>query len=424
MKVLVVGGGGREHALVWKISESPLVDKIFCAPGNAGTAEVAENVPIKAGDIPALKRFARENKIDLTVVGPEDPLVNGITDEFEAADLPIIGPRKNAAYLEGSKVDAYLFMRRHNIPVPVSIVFDDIDFARRNIGRSDVFPKVLKADGLAAGKGVIICKSGEEITAALDRFAAGEFGSATDRFLWQVFRRGEEASFIVLVDKQGNVLPLVTTQDHKAVFDGDKGPNTGGMGAYSPAPVMTEKLKRRVMSRIVYPTIRGMAQEGTPSFGVLYFGLMIDVQGNPWVIEYNVRLGDPETQPILARMRSDIVELFLAMNQGNLDKARIIWDSRKAVCVVKAAKGYPGAYPKGHEIFGIEDARRLGIIVDQAGTARKNGKIITAGGRVLAVTALGRTFEDAIGKAYAGAGLISMGPEHFRQDIAQRAINR
>lgn len=425
MKVLIIGSGGREHALVCAIAKSPLVEQVYCAPGNAGTEERGENKNIKAGDIQGLKQFALAENIALTVVGPEDPLAAGIVDEFEAVGLQTIGPSKNAAALEGSKIFARELLAKHGIPSAEFEVFTNTDEAHAFIEDNGIFPIVIKVDGLAAGKGAMVCFDLNDATKALERIKNREFGDAGNKFLIEEYLPGEEASYIVLVDKNGNIVPLASSQDHKPVYDGDKGPNTGGMGAYSPAPVVTREVESRILDNIIKPTIKAMAEKRTPFMGFLYAGLMIDKNGDPRVVEFNVRLGDPETQPILARMKTDIVEILLAMVKSRLDTVEIEWDSRVAVSVVMAEEGYPGQYEKGHEIRGIKNAERSGAIVNHAGTIRRDQEIIlTNGGRILSVTALGESFRSAIDGAYSGVGQISWGSEYYRNDIGHRALNR
>ncbi len=427
MRVLVIGSGGREDALVSALWQSRQIEKIYCAPGNAGTARIAKNKKIAAGNIPALKRLVKREKIGLTIVGPEDPLVAGIVDKFEADNLPIIGPTKAAARLEGSKVWAREFAVRHHIPAPGFKVFNwqETSKAYGYIAQKNIFPTVIKVDGLAAGKGVMVCRSFGEVEAALKRIAQREFGQAGEIFLVEDFLFGEEASYIVLVDKNGNSLPLASSQDHKSIHDGDEGPNTGGMGAYSPAPVVTPEVEERIIKRIVRPTIEGMRQEGTPFYGILYVGLMIDHDGNPSVVEFNVRFGDPETQPILARMKTDLLGVFIAMAEGRLDTIKIEWDKRPAVSVVKASKGYPGKYKKGFVIKGIPKAEARGAIVNHAGTKLgPGGRVFTNGGRVVTITALGEDHADAISKAYKYAAEIFFINQYYRTNIGHRALNR
>jgi phosphoribosylamine--glycine ligase len=423
MKVLVIGAGGREHALVWKIAQSRSVNKIFCAPGNAGIAGQAECVPIGAEDVSALLAYAEKEGIDLTVVGPEAPLTLGIVDAFEKRGLRIFGPSRRAAEIEGSKVLSKEIMQKYGIPSAEFRAFKDYSAAVEYVREKDA-PLVVKADGLAAGKGVILCGDAKEALAALDRIMVQkEFGAAGQRVVVEEFLQGEEASFLAFTDGE-SVLPLPTAQDHKAVYDDDKGPNTGGMGAYSPAPVVTEEINRAVMEDIMRPTIRALNAEGRKYRGVLYAGLMIR-NGRPKVLEFNARLGDPETQPLLVRLRSDIVPVMEATLDGSLRKIRPEWDPRPAVCVVMASGGYPGPYAKGKVISGLEEAARVpGAFVFHAGTAFKDGKIITSGGRVLGVTAVGNGIRDAIEAAYLAAGRITWEGAHYRRDIGRRALNR
>ncbi len=425
MKVLVIGGGGREHALAWKAAQSPLVDTVFVTPGNAGTAleENIENVNIQAEDIDSLVIFAKDNGIELTIVGPEAPLVEGVVDRFNAEDLAIFGPTAGAAQLEGSKAFTKDFLARHNIPTAAYQTFTDPEPAKvyaETLG----FPVVIKADGLAAGKGVIIAEDKLQSDAAIDDMLEGnKFGEAGSRVVVEEFLVGEEASFIVMVDGQ-NILPFASSQDHKARDDGDKGPNTGGMGAYSPAPVVTQAVHDWVMDEVIRPTVDGMAAEGNVYTGFLYAGLMIDKNGEAKVLEYNCRFGDPETQPIMMRLNSDLVELCLAATRGELDKATIDFDSRAAVGVVLAAGGYPESYRKGDVITGIPQNGTDTVKVFQAGTRLVAGQITTNGGRVLCVTALGDTVTEAREAAYAQVDSINWKDVFFRRDIAYRAINR
>lgn len=424
MRVLVTGGGGREHALVWKLSQSSKVSKIFCAPGNAGTGIIATNVYIKATNIDGLKEFALKEKIDLTIVGPEDPLVGGIVDEFTSVGLRIFGPTKSAAVLEGSKVFMKDLCAKYDIPTASYKVFEDHESAKKYLN-SHKLPIVIKADGLAAGKGVTVCHTLEKALNALKEiFEDRKFGDAGNKVVIEKCLEGEEASYIVLVDKNGNFIPLASSQDHKARDTGDKGPNTGGMGAYSPAPVITVEVERLILGKIIHPTLVAMRKEDRPFSGILYAGLMIK-GGKPYVLEFNVRLGDPETQPILARMKSDIVPVILAALDGKLDSVEIEWDERPAVCVVMASKGYPYGYKKGFEIFGIDEAEKSGAIVFHAGTQKGcHGAIETSGGRVLGITAKGNTFREAKNNAYRGVEKIRYDNLFWRNDIADRAINR
>jgi phosphoribosylamine---glycine ligase len=423
MKVLVIGSGGREHALVWKIAQSPLVDKVFCAPGNPGTALSAENIDIKVDDLAGLLAFARKEGIGLTVVGPELPLSLGIVDLFEENGLRIFGARRNAAMIESSKAFSKDLMKKYRIPTAAYGVFDRPEQAVEFIDRLGI-PVVIKADGLAAGKGVVIAQTRDEAIAAVTGMLRGNmFGDAGSRVVIEEFLTGEEASFLALTDGK-RIIPLASAQDHKAVFDDDRGPNTGGMGAYSPAPVVTAGVHDRVMTEVMQPTVDGMAAEGRPYRGVLYAGLMINGQ-EIRTLEFNARFGDPECQPLLMRMKSDIVPLLLAVADGDLSGMDIEWYDQAAVCVVMAAGGYPDAYPKGDEIMGLEDAGKMGgLVVFHAGTALKDGKTVTNGGRVLGVTALGPTVKEAIDLAYRGVAAITWKGVLFRRDIGRKALNR
>ena len=421
MKVLVVGGGGREHALVWKISQSPRVSKIYCAPGNAGISEQAELVSIKADDLQGLLDFAIKEKMDLTVVGPEDPLVRGIVDLFESRGLRIFGPSRKAAEIEGSKAFAKEMMKKYQIPTASYEIFDDPEKAIAYIHQKGV-PVVVKADGLAAGKGVTVCRSIEEAIRSILRIMVHRvFGEAGRRVVIEEYLEGEEASYIVFTDGE-TILPLASSQDHKAVFDGDQGPNTGGMGAYSPAPVVTEEVHKRIIDEILRPLIYGMREDGRPYRGVIYAGLMIE-QGQPKVLEFNARFGDPETQPVLMRMKGDIVPILEACIDGQLSRFEMEWDPRPAVCVVMASKGYPGDYEKGKRIEGLEEVSRMkDIFVFHAGTARKNGEIVTNGGRVLGVTGLGESISEAIERTYQAVRRIHWEGVHYRTDIGKKAL--
>ncbi|MFP2424185.1 phosphoribosylamine--glycine ligase [Pseudescherichia vulneris] len=426
MKVLVIGNGGREHALAWKAAQSPLVETVFVAPGNAGTAlePTLQNVAISATDIPALLNFAQSEDIGLTIVGPEAPLVIGVVDAFRAAGLTIFGPTQGAAQLEGSKAFTKDFLARHNIPTAEYQNFTEIEPALVYL-REKGAPIVIKADGLAAGKGVIVAMTQEEAEAAVhDMLAGNAFGDAGHRIVIEEFLDGEEASFIVMVDGE-NVLPMATSQDHKRVGDGDTGPNTGGMGAYSPAPVVTDDVHQRTMDRIIWPTVRGMAAEGNTYTGFLYAGLMIDKAGNPKVIEFNCRFGDPETQPIMLRLQSDLVELCLAACDGKLDEKTSRWDPRASLGVVMAAGGYPGNYNNGDEIHGLPLEEVEGGKVFQAGTTLSDDdRVLTHGGRVLCVTALGETVAQAQKRAYELMTDIHWEGCFSRKDIGYRAIAR
>ena len=426
MKVLMIGGGGREHALAWKLAQSNDAEQVFVAPGNAGTATEPKltNIAIGATDLDALVAFAQQEQIALTVVGPEAPLVEGVADRFQAAGLTIFGPSQRAAQLEGSKSFTKDFLARHHIPTADYQTFTAVEPALAYLADMGA-PIVIKADGLAAGKGVIVAMSEAEAEAAIrDMLEANAFGDAGARVVIEEFLEGEEASFIVMVDGE-NVVPMATSQDHKRAYDGDTGPNTGGMGAYSPAPVVTPEVDARIMEQVILPTVRGMAEEGNAYTGFLYAGLMIDPQGNPKVIEYNCRFGDPETQPIMMRLTSDLAALCLAGAKGELADKQCEWDSRAAVGVVLAAGGYPGSYRKGDVIHGLADAEQAQCKVFHAGTAQNaEGDITTAGGRVLCVTALGDSVSAAQQQAYQGVKAIHWDGVEFRRDIAFRAIAR
>ncbi len=425
MKVLIVGGGGREHALAWKAAQSPRVDHVYVAPGNAGTAleENIENISIGAEDISALLDFARNNDIGLTIVGPEAALVAGIVDAFAAAGLKAFGPSKGAAQLEGSKAFTKDFLARHHIPTADYGNFVDEAEAIAYIKQRGA-PLVVKADGLAAGKGVILAHSeGEAISAVRDMLSGNRFGDAGARVVIEEFLFGEEASFICMVD--GNhILPMATSQDHKARDNGDLGPNTGGMGAYSPAPVVTPEIHDRIMKEVIRPTVDGMAAEGNDYTGFLYAGVMIDKDGTPKVLEYNVRFGDPETQPIMMRLKSDLVEHCLRALDGKLDSAKADWDERTSIGVVLAAGSYPDDYRKGDVISGLDSADNVTSKIFHAGTADKDGDVVTAGGRVLCVCALGDSVTDAQARAYEVVNKISWQDMYYRTDIGHRAIAR
>ncbi len=426
MNVLIVGSGGREHALAWKAAQSSDVQKVYVAPGNAGTAmeDKCENVPIGAEDIQSLLHFAKQAQIDLTIIGPEAPLVVGIVDEFTTQGLRCFGPTRGAAQLEGSKAFTKDFLARHNIPTAAYQNFTDIEPAIAYIKQQGA-PIVVKADGLAAGKGVIVAMTQEEaITAVQDMLAGNAFGDAGHRVVIEEFLDGEEASFICMVDGE-HILPMASSQDHKRVGDGDTGLNTGGMGAYSPAPIVSAQIHERIMREVIEPTVRGMAQEGNAYTGFLYAGLMIMADGAPKVIEYNVRFGDPETQPIMLRLQSDLVALCNAALDKKLDQTSADWDSRASLGVVMAAGGYPGSYAKGEVISGVDSANIIDDVkVFHAGTAQKDGQIVTAGGRVLCVTALGDSVSEAQQRAYARVQGISWKDAYFRTDIGYRAIAR
>ena len=425
MKVLVVGSGGREHALAWCAAKSPGVEKVYVAPGNAGTASEPgiENVAISVSDLDGLLAFAQEQGVELTIAGPEDPLVNGIVDRFAAAGLACFGPSAAAAQLEGSKSFAKDFMARHGIPTATYGKFTEVEPAIEFI-RAQGAPIVVKADGLAAGKGVIIAHTTTEAEAAvIDMLAGNAFGDAGHRVVIEEFLVGEEASFIVMADGK-SVLPLATSQDHKPVGDGDTGPNTGGMGAYTPAPVVTEGMHRRAMEEVIMSTIEGMAADGAPFTGFLYAGLMISPGGDPKVLEFNVRFGDPETQPILMRLQSDLPELCLAAVHGELDRHTARWDPRACLGVVMAAEGYPGGYEKGHPISGLDSDFPAHVKVFHAGTALADGGVVTSGGRVLCVCALGENVTAAQAEAYRACEKIHWDGAFTRSDIGQKAVDR
>lgn len=423
MKILIVGSGGREHALAWKAKQSPKVDTVFVAPGNAGTAlePDVENIAIAATDIPALLTFAKKEQVGLTIIGPEVPLTLGIVDSFQQAGLKCFGPSAKAAQLEGSKSFCKDFMVRHNIPNAKYQSFTDKDQAVAYIIAQGA-PIVVKADGLAAGKGVVVAQTNDEaIKAAEDMLSGNVFGEAGNRVVIEEFLQGEEASFIVIADGK-HALAMATSQDHKARDNGDKGPNTGGMGAYSPAPVVTPEIHAKVMQEVIEPTLAGMAQEGAPYTGFLYAGLMITPDGAVKVLEYNCRFGDPETQPIMMRLKSDLVELCEAALAGKLEQAKSEWDSRAALGVVMAAGGYPDAYQKGAEISGLPSKEMADTKVFHAGTEVQGNKIVTAGGRVLCVCALGDDIKEAQAKAYDVVDKIHWDNVYYRTDIGFKAI--
>jgi phosphoribosylamine--glycine ligase len=425
MKILIVGGGGREHALAWKAAQSEKVDTVFVAPGNPGSEgeDKVSNVDISADDIDALKFFAEKEKIDLTIIGPENPLVDGIVDAFKEAGLACFGPSKDAAILEGSKSFSKDFLQRHNIPSAEYQTFTDIDAAKAYVKEKGA-PIVVKADGLAAGKGVIIALSEDQANVAIDDMLAGnKFGEAGHRVVIEEFMQGEEASFIVMSDGK-NILPLASSQDHKARDDGDQGPNTGGMGAYSPAPLVTQLMHDRIMDEVIEPTVRGMAEEGREYIGFLYAGVMVTADGIPKVLEFNCRFGDPETQPIMMRLKSDLIELCQAAINGKLNEVEAEWDERAALGVVMASRGYPESPSKGDVISGLDSDFQEGTKVFHAGTAQLDDNIVTAGGRVLCVTALGDTVLQAQKSAYQVVEKINCDGMFYRKDIGHRAINR
>lgn len=423
MKILVIGGGGREHALVWKLKQSKSVETIYCAPGNAGIKAVAECIDLAVNDISGLLEFALREKIDLTVVGPEEPLSKGIVDTFEQKGLRIFGPDSKGAILEGSKVFTKDFLAKYNIPTARYASFTKRGPAKKFV-KSIGLPCVIKADGLAAGKGVLIVQSMEEAEQAIDLIMKDKaFGTAGNQVVVEEFLQGEEASFIAFTDGV-TVLPLPSSQDHKAIFEGDKGPNTGGMGAYSPAPVMNEELTKRVLDEVMLPTVRGMAAEGRPYKGMLYAGLMIDGDRIN-VLEFNCRFGDPECQPLLMRLNNDLVEIFNACIDGTLDQVKLDIDPRPTVCVVMASEGYPGPYVTGRTITGLSKAAKIkDVQVFHAGTRSKGRQIVTSGGRVLGITALGDDIKAAIDRAYEAVAAITWEGCYFRRDIGYRALAR
>jgi len=430
MRILVIGSGGREHALVWKISQSKLCDKIFCAPGNAGIAQIAECIDIKADDIVGLLDFARKEKMDFTVVGPEVALSLGIVDEFQKAGLKIFGPNKKAATLEASKVFSKELMAKYKVPTAAFKVFDSPDEAKKYIEKVGA-PCVVKADGLAAGKGVVVAKTVDEAKQAVDAMMRDKvFGVAGNKVIIEECLQGQEASILVITDSK-EVIALASAQDHKRVFDNDQGPNTGGMGVYSPAPVVTKELFKEIMEKVIYRTIDGLVKEGIDYRGVLYAGIMLTKDG-PKTLEFNVRFGDPETQAILPRLKSDLLEVMLATAEQKLNRIRNLeWDERASVCVVCASKGYPGNYEKGKEIFGLEEAAKMkDVVVFHAGTKsrtvndvgqRQEKTYLTNGGRVLGVVSLGKTIKEAINNTYAAVKEISFEGMHYRKDIGAKA---
>ncbi|HVL01279.1 MAG TPA: phosphoribosylamine--glycine ligase [Dongiaceae bacterium] len=425
MNILIIGNGGREHALAWKVAQSPKVEKVFVAPGNAGTALEAkvENVAIDVLAIDQLVQFAQQNNVYLTIVGPEAPLVNGVVDAFRAAKLKCFGPTQNAAQLEGSKAFTKDFLARHKIPTASYGNFTEIDKAVAYIKQQGA-PIVVKADGLAAGKGVILAQTEAEAIAAVnDMLAGNKFGDAGSRVVIEEFLVGEEASFICMVDGE-NVLPMATSQDHKARDNGDKGPNTGGMGAYSPAPVVTPEISQRIMDEVIYPTVRGMADEGNIYTGFLYAGVMISADGTPKVLEFNCRFGDPETQPIMMRLQSDLVALIDLALEGKLNQADAQWDPRASLGVVMAAGGYPDDYKKGDIILGLPEQEQENGKVFHAGTTQKDGRVVTNGGRVLCAVALGDTVAQAQARAYDLVKQINWSNVYYRDDIGYRAVER
>ncbi|RUT30464.1 phosphoribosylamine--glycine ligase [Paenibacillus zeisoli] len=420
MDILVIGGGGREHAICWALAKSPKAGKIFCAPGNAGIGEVAEIVPIQVSEFDRLTAFAQEKQVGLVVVGPDDPLADGIVDAFEAKDIPVFGPRKNAAHIEGSKTFMKDLLRKYNIPTAAYEKFDNYEAALEYL-RSQPVPIVIKADGLAAGKGVTVAFTREEAEKALaDIMVTQVFGSAGSQVVIEEFMTGQEMSILAFVDGE-TVRPMSAAQDHKQVFDGDKGPNTGGMGTYSPLPHIADSIIEEAIETIIKPTAKAMVSEGRSFRGVLFAGLMITPDGKPKTIEFNARFGDPETQVVLPRLKSDLLEIFLAAVNGTLDQVEIEWSDEAAVCVVLASPGYPASYPKGLVISGLEQVQDA--LVFHAGTAKNaDGEWVTNGGRVLGVVGLGRDIAEARSKAYAEAERIAFEGKHFRTDIAAKAL--
>jgi phosphoribosylamine--glycine ligase len=424
MRVLVIGGGGREHTLVWKIAQSPLVEKIYCIPGNAGISELAECETMDIeGNFDPLARFAADKNVDLVVVGPEDPMANGLVDHLESRGLRVFGPSKSAVEIESSKVFSKELMNKYGIPTAKSVTFDDPKEAESYIKKVGA-PMVVKADGLAKGKGVFPCR---ELQDALDAveiiMVEKQFGDAGNRVVIEDFLEGEEASFIAFTDGV-TIMPMASSQDHKPIYDGDKGPNTGGMGAYSPAPVVTDEVHDLIMKTVMEPAVKGMVTEGRPYKGVLYAGLMI-ADGKPKVLEFNARFGDPETQAVIPRLKSDIVPVMQACIDGTLDKVKMEWTAEPGVCVVMASGGYPGKYEKGKVIRGLEVAGDMeNVMVFHAGTAKTGDEVVTNGGRILGVTALGSDIRDAVDRAYEAIKVISFEKAYYRKDIAHKAFRR
>ncbi len=426
MNILLIGGGGREHALAWKIKQSPLVNKIFCIPGNAGIAGIAECIDLPVKDFSALAEFAHKNKIDWTLIGPEQPLVDGIVDMFQEKGFNIFGPRKKAAVIEGSKIFAKKFMEKHKIPTSPFKIFEDAASAKDYINSNPPSmekPSVIKADGLAAGKGVIIAKTPDEAIGAVEDLMLKKiFGEAGSKIIIEEFLKGEEATVLIFTDGE-NFLPLISSQDHKKIYEGEKGPNTGGMGAYAPAPVVTKEIFVKIKDKIIIPTLKGLAREGRPYQGVLYIGLII-ADNEPSVLEYNVRFGDPETQAVLPLLETDLMDIIPLCRGGGLKNKNLKWKQGAAVCVVLSAKGYPGEYEKDKVITGLDKLKQVtGISVFHAGTKfKKNSpEIVTSGGRVLGVTAIDEDIETAINKVYGAVNLIHFEGMHFRSDIGQKA---
>ena len=421
MKILVVGGGGREHAIAWKLSQSPLVKKIYACPGNAGIASLGDCIEISAEDIKGLADFAEKNLIDLTVVGPEQPLILGIVDEFEKRKLKIFGPKKEAALIEGSKGFAKEFMKRYHIPTASFKIFEQKDEAIDFV-RSSEFPLVIKADGLAAGKGAFVVEDLKSAEEAVEKVMVQKiFGEAGNRVVVEDFLIGEEVTILAFTDGR-TVLPMVSSQDHKRIYDGDRGPNTGGMGAYAPTLIVNEKIMKKITEEILEPAIFGLNKEGRVFKGVLYAGLMITEMG-PKVIEFNCRFGDPETQAVLPLLESDLAEIFLSMVEEELDLQDVKWKEGSAVCVVLASGGYPDKYEKGKEIFGLNRVGNSNVLVFHAGTKKTGNRVVTNGGRVLGITAFDQTMEGALGRAYSAVDKIRFGGMQYRHDIGYRATN-
>lgn len=416
MKVLVVGSGGREHAICWKLLQSPKVDKIYCAPGNAGIGEIAELVPVGAMEFDKLAEFAKANDIGLTVVGMDDPLVGGIVDKFEEEGLRVFGPRANAAIIEGSKAFSKELMKKYNIPTAAYETFDNYEAALEYVKKGD-FPVVLKADGLALGKGVLICNNLEEAEAGLNTIMVDKkFGDSGNKVVIEEFLTGQEMSVLSFCDGK-TIVPMVSAQDHKRALDGDKGLNTGGMGTFSPSRYYTPELAEECMETIYKPTVEALNREGRTFKGIIFFGLMLTPKGMR-VIEYNARFGDPETQVVLPRLKTDLLEIFEACVEGTLDKINVEWEDNGTACVVLASGGYPESYQKGYEITGLEDAKKApNILVFHAGTALKDGKFVTNGGRVLGITGIGKDLDEAIKIAYEGVKLVDFKDKHYRKDI-------
>ena len=419
MKILVVGGGGREHAIIWKLKQSSIVDKIYCAPGNAGISELAECVPISAMEFDKLISFVKENDIDYTIIGMDDPLAGGIVDAFENANLKVFGPRKNAAILESSKAFAKNLMKKYNIPTAAYETFDNYEAAKIYLEKQDI-PIVLKADGLALGKGVLICKTLEEAQQGLKEIMQEhKFGAAGNTVIIEEFLEGPEVSILSFCDGK-TIIPMVSAQDHKRAFDNDKGLNTGGMGTFSPSKFYTNEMAEECMKTIFQPTVDAMLKENRPFVGIIYFGLMYTKNGMK-VIEYNARFGDPETQVILPRLKTDLLDIMLACTNGTLDNMNIEWYDNAAVCVILASGGYPVSYTKGYEITGLEKiSEKKNMIVFHAGTEKKEGKIVTSGGRVLGITGIGNNIDEAIKTAYEGVEIVNFNQKHFRTDIGKK----